>query len=196
LALARHERENVLKDIREIEAPVSIIAARNNSHPVAEELAQAIRDRNVDGFEKAASKSRELSVERQCFQEVDEYLSKLYRSLPRLVECLEQTCNEPYWEERIQGIGDVWHWAQARHWIEDYIRQEDVPALAKRVKQIEDEINSAIAKLASIHAWLFCFSRLQEDHRRHMEAWQQSMRRSGKEQENMRRVIVVRLKST
>jgi len=50
----------------------------------------------------------------------------------------------------------------------------------ERVRQIEDEINGIIAKLASLHAWSFCFSRLKEDHRRHMEAWQQSMRRLGK----------------
>jgi very-short-patch-repair endonuclease len=93
---------------------------------------------------------------------------------------LEQTCNEPYWEKRVQRIGDAWHWAQARYWIEEYIRKEDVPALAKRAKQIEDEINGIIAKLAALHAWSFCFSRLNEDHRRHMEAWQQSMRRLGK----------------
>jgi very-short-patch-repair endonuclease len=66
------------------------------------------------------------------------------------------------------------------YWIEEYIRQEDVPALAKRAKQIEDEINAIIAKLASLHAWSFCVSRLKEDHRRHMEAWQQSIRRLGK----------------
>lgn len=93
---------------------------------------------------------------------------------------MEQTFNEPYWEERIQRIDDAWHWAQARYWIEDYISQEDVPALTKRAKQIEDEINGIIAKLASLYAWSFCFSRLNEDHRRHMEAWQQSMRRLGK----------------
>ncbi|HPS01829.1 MAG TPA: AAA domain-containing protein [Candidatus Sumerlaeota bacterium] len=180
LALVRHEKENIVKDIREIEAPVAIIAARNNAHPVARELVQAIRDRNADGFEKAASKTRELTEDLHRLHDVDENLSELRHHIPQFVECLEQTCNEPYWEERILRIGDAWHWAQARYWIEDYIRQEDVPALAKRVKQIEDEINSAIARLASIHAWTYCFSRLQEDHRRHMEAWQQSMRRLGK----------------
>jgi hypothetical protein len=67
----------------------------------------------------------------------------------------------------------AWHWAQARFWLEEYIRKEDTPSLAKRAKQIEDEINATIAKLASIHAWSFCCSRLKqnEDNLRHMEAW-------------------------
>ncbi len=67
-----------------------------------------------------------------------------------------------------------------RYWIRDYICKADVPALAQRAKQVENEINSIIAKLASLLAWSFCFSRLKEDYRRHMEAWQQSMRRLGK----------------
>ena len=108
---------------------------------------------------------------------MDEYLSNL--RFASAVTKLGTNPQRAYWEEESR------HWrclalGQARYWIEDYIRQEDVPALAKRAKQIEDEINSIIAKLASLHAWSFCFSRLKEDHRRHMEAWQQSMRQLGK----------------
>ena len=121
-----------------------------------------------------------MDKERLRHRKIEKDLKKLRDPLPRLVDSLETTCDEPYWEERIQHIDDAWHWAQARYWIEDYIRREDVPALAKRAKQIEDEVNGIIAKLASLHAWSFCFSRLKEDHRRHMEAWQQSMRRLGK----------------
>jgi very-short-patch-repair endonuclease len=180
LAQARHRKRLAAEEIQGIEVPVSSIAAKSNAHPVANELLHAIRDRKVDTFAHVANKVQDLEKERQRLQKVDEYLSKLRRLLPSLTDELTRTCGEPYWDERLQHIGDAWHWAQARYWIEDYIRQEDVPALAKRAKQIEDEINHCIAKLASLHAWSFCFSRLKEDHRRHMEAWQQSMRRLGK----------------
>ena len=180
LALARIHRRIAAEEIQRVEVPVSSIAAKNNAHPVTKELLIAIRDRNVDGYAHISNKIQDLDKERLRLRKVEEYLKKLRHLRPRIADCLETTCNEPYWEERIQRIGDAWHWAQARYWIEDYIRQEDVPALAKRAKQIEDEVNSIIAKLASLHAWSFCFSRLKEDHRRHMEAWQQSMRRLGK----------------
>ncbi len=180
LALARIRKRLATEDIQSIETPISHMAARGGAHPVTNDLLSAIRSRDVDKFAWCVNTIQDSEKQRQRLQKVDEYLSKLRRLLPQFTKSLEQTCNEPYWEERVQRIGDAWHWAQARYWIEEYIRQEDVPAIAKRAKQIEDEINSIIAKLAALHAWSFCFSRLNEDHRRHMEAWQQSMRRLGK----------------
>jgi hypothetical protein len=180
LALASIHRHITAEEIQRIEVPVSSIAAKRNAHPVTKELLIAIRDRNFDGFAQSINKIQDLDKERLRFREVEKYLKKLRHLLPRFADCLEATYYEPYWEERIQRIGDAWHWAQARYWIDEYIRQEDVPALSKRAKQIEDEVNGIIAQLASLHAWSFCFSRLKEEHRRHMEAWQQSMRRLGK----------------
>lgn len=180
LALARIRKRLASEEIQGVEAPISRMAAKGGAHPVTNDLLSAIRSRDIEKFALGANTILNLEEQRQRLRNVDEDLSKLRSLLPQFTQSLEQTCNEPYWEERVQRISDAWHWAQARYWIEDYIRQGDVPALVKRAKQIEDEINSIIAKMASLHAWSFCFSRLNEDHRRHMEAWQQSMRRLGK----------------
>ena len=180
LALARINKRLASEEIQGVEDPIARMAAKGCAHPVTSDLLITIRSRDMEKFSHCAAKVQELEKQRQHLQKMDENLSNLRRLLPQLTQSLEQTCNEPYWEERVLRIGDAWHWAQARYWIEDYIRQEDGPALVKRAKQIEDEINSIISKLASLHAWSFCFSRLKEDHRRHMEAWQQSMRRLGK----------------
>lgn len=180
LALSRIRKRLATEEIQSVEAPISRMASTDSAHPVTSELLAAIRSRDVDTFARCVNTIRDMEKQRQHLQKVDEYLSKLDRLLPQFTRSLVQTCNEPYWEERVQSICDAWRWAQARYWIDQYIRKEDVPALSKRAKQIEDEINSIIAKLASLHAWSFCFSRLKEDHRRHMEAWQQSMRRLGK----------------
>ncbi|ABA57432.1 Superfamily I DNA and RNA helicases and helicase subunits-like protein [Nitrosococcus oceani ATCC 19707] len=180
LALARISKQLAAAELQGIETPISRIAAGGNAHPVTIHVLHAIRDRERDGFAQCMSKIQDLEKQYQYLLKRDEDLSKLRQLLPQLADCLERTCNEPYWEERVRHIGNAWHWAQARYWIGDYIRREDVPALGKRVKQIDDTINDIIAKLASLHAWSFCFSRLTESHRRHMEAWQQSMRRLGK----------------
>jgi hypothetical protein len=180
LAQARRGKRIAAEELRSLEARLSFIVRIRNQHPVTNEFLQAIRDRDVDGFAQVANNVQNLEKERRRLEETNEYLSRLHRVLPRLTDQLKQTSNEPFWSERLQHIGDAWRWEQARQWIEEYIRQEDVPALNERAKQIDDEINNIIAKLASLHAWSFCFSRLKEDHRRHMEAWQQSMRRLGK----------------
>lgn len=171
LALAHIRKRLALEEIQSVEAPISRMAAKRNVHPVVHDLLSAVRGRNIDGCAQSMNKIQEVEKQRQHLQKVDKDLSELRRELPRLTDCLERTYNEPYWEERTQHITDAWHWAQARYWIDEYIQQEDVPALAKRAKQIEDEINTIIAKLAALRAWSFCFKRMEEPHRRHMEAW-------------------------
>lgn len=180
LALARIHKRIVTEEIQTTEAPIARMVEEDSVHPVTSAVLSAIRNRDMDRFAQCTNTIQDLEKQRHLLQQVDTYLSKLRSSLPQLVASLEQTCKEPYWEERIERLTDAWHWAQARYWIEEYIRQEDVPALAMRSKQIEDAINNSIAKLASLHAWSFCFSRLEESHRRHMEAWKQSMRKLGK----------------
>ncbi len=184
-AMARINKKLAIEEIQSIEMSISSLTANIGAHPITNDLLNTIRRRDIDRFASCSNIIQNLDKQRLRLRKVDEYISKLGRLLPQFTKSLEQTCNEPVWKERIQSIGDAWHWAQARYWIKDYIRKEDVPALAKRAKQIEDDINRIIAKLASLHAWSFCFSpdsprKIEDRHRRHMEAWQQSMRRLGK----------------
>lgn len=180
LALARSRKRRIAMEIRKIKYQVTQVAAKGNKHPITENLLQCIRSRDLVEYARCFEQVQDLENQRQRLQELDKKLSQLSSLLPQLTKTIEQTCNEPHWEDRIQRFSDAWHWAQARYWVEDYIRKEDMPALTTRARQLEDEINSILAKLASLHAWSFCFSRLKEDHRRHMESWKQSMRLLGK----------------
>nr|VFK49442.1 MAG: Protein of unknown function (DUF559) [Candidatus Kentron sp. TC] len=172
----RKVEDEILRHMQSTEA----LLAQSNTHPVVTDLRTAIQNRNVDELGHANEKIRELSSRKKQMDRADKITERIRSYLPKLTDELQKTHGEPHWEERNRHIGDAWRWAQARYWLEEYINQEDAPALAKRAKQIEDEIGGIIAELASLHAWSFCFSRLEEDHRRHMEAWQQSMRRLGK----------------
>ncbi len=175
LALVFYEKRRAYKKIKDIEALVSSIADGSDAHPIASELLEAIRQRDKDGYAQAMDKVQTLRLERERVQKLDEYLLELAADLPSLVEDLKRNPESACWDERLSMINDAWHWAQARHWIEEYIRKEDLPALAQRAKQIEDEINATIAKLASLRAWSYCFSRLEEGHRRNMKAWQKNV---------------------
>lgn len=200
LALVRIQERLAKEEIQKVEASISRFAASSDNvhpvkanwykrmsivtnskvHPVTDDLLGAIRGRDVAKFTRCVSKIDDLNRQLQRLQTMDEYLSKLRRLLPDFTKSLEETSNEPYWDERVESISNAWQWAQARYWIEEYISKQDVQALTSRSKQIEDEIGANIARLAALHAWSFCFSRLKEEHRRHMEAWQQSIRRLGK----------------
>jgi len=180
LALAHRKNCQINEEIQRTEASLLVLVTKNDAHPVVKKLLHAIQTRNVQEYSGGWNEIQELETERLRLKKLDEELKKLRQHLPKLTEELEQTCNDPCWDLRISQIQNAWYWAQARHWIEEYLRKDDAPSLDIRARQIENEINSTIAGLASLYAWSFCFSRLKENHRRHMAAWQQSMRHLGK----------------
>ena len=156
------------------------IVGKTDSHPVMGDVLSAVRHRDVEEYKKVVNAIRSLEKEFQLMRESDAGIDRLRQSLPSLANQLESTCNDSDWDARIQQVNEAWHWAQARFWVDDYIKEEDAPSLSRRVRQIENEIARVTAQLAADHAWSFCFSRLRDTHRRHMIAWQLSMRRLGK----------------
>lgn len=179
-AIARINRIRAANEITQIESPVAILAARSDAHPLTKKLLEAIRVREIDAFAHSHALIEQLNREKAFARWIEATLRTIRQVIPNLAEDISQNYSDSCWNDRIKLFPQAWRWAQACTWIQEYIRKEDAPSLASRERQIEDEIGSIIAHIASLRAWLFCFSRMKETHRRHMEAWQQSMRRLGK----------------
>jgi hypothetical protein len=180
LALVRQDREGVAARLRKIEDSIAAVADRGDVHAVFSELLRAVQDRNARKFVQVSEAFRCLRKEREQLQELDDEVDRLRHTMGGIIETLLETCTEPAWDSRVETIEDAWRWDQARYWVEEHACQGDVSNLTERAQQIAGEIGHAIASLAALRAWSYCFSRLTEDHRRHMEAWQQSMRKLGK----------------
>jgi len=153
---------------------------RNKVHAVTNELLDTIRSRNVGAFASCCAKIEELAQEKESSYFVDKTLSKLRQAAPHLAQNLSLNYTDTIWDDQIKMLPHAWRWAQARTWMYSYINKEDTPSLERRVQQVESEISRIIAHIASLKAWSFCFNRMNENHRRHMEAWQQEIRRIGK----------------
>ena len=179
-ALASRDKNRATENIRKLQEPVVALAGRANSHPVTGKILSAICSHDVDGYRQAVNETQRLVEESRLLQNLDGKMDHLRRLVPNLTADVENTCNYSHWNERIHRIGDAWHWAQAKFWVDEYITKEDSPSLSIRSRQIEDEINKVTAKLAELYAWAFCLNRLEGNHRSHMVAWQQAMRRLGK----------------
>jgi hypothetical protein len=171
---------NARYEIEQVDSPIASFAAKANTHPVTKELLESIRSRNIDAYARAYAKIRELDREKQCARWVDKTLQTIKDVAPNLADGLSQNPADTSWNERIKLFPDAWRWAIARTWLQDYIRKEDAPSLERREHQIESEISRILAHIASLKAWSFCFTRMNEEHRRHMEAWQQEIRKIGK----------------
>jgi hypothetical protein len=178
--LAKMEMRNAGREIAQVESPVEALAAKVNAHPVTKDLLRAIRARSVDDYARAFSMIETLNHERETARWAEQMIQKVEQFAPRLAGDLSTNSRDSRWDERIRLLPEAWRWAQARTWLQEYINREDVQSLARRQHQLEEEIGKTIAHIASLRAWSFCFCRMREEHRRHMEAWRQAMRRLGK----------------
>lgn len=177
---ARINKSKAENEFIKLLSPIATIASKSSSHPLTKELLSAIRLRNIDAYNIVRSKIEQLGQEKKFALWVQSILKILKKYAPLLSEELLLNPENTVWNERIHNLYDAWHWSQARYWLEDYIRKEDAPSLEERALQIEDEIGKIIAQIASLRAWSFCFSRMKDEHRRHMESWQQEIRKLGK----------------
>ena len=180
LALAKLNKGKAEAAIREVILPIQSLSKEHAVHPVVFELLTSIENRSADGFVKAKQRLLKLEEELALLKETERLREKIDRYTPVMVANILESCDEEYWVVRLQAIEKIWSWARAKSWMNDFINKEDAIGLAQRVTQIESGIEAATAKLASNKAWSFCFSRMSGEHRREMEAWQQSMRRLGK----------------
>ncbi len=180
LALLCKEKAAHTNKFQILEASLTMLASNGISHPVTDNLRDAVRERNAEDYAHAWSKVDNLSESRKTLHEVENILSKLRAYAPVMTAELERDYNNPVWDSRIGHLKDAWQWMQAKTWIGEKLNQTDSASLNQRIKQIEEKINKLIAYLASSHAWSKCFSRLEDHHRRHMKAWSQSMKKLGK----------------
>ncbi|MFH1717383.1 MAG: AAA domain-containing protein [Planctomycetota bacterium] len=174
-ALSKIQRTQAQNELKKEESWIASWTTKSSAHALTGQLLEAIQSRNINAFACGCAKIEELGQLRKSASWVDEALQKVEQVAPDLANNLSVSCRDAMWDERIKMLSDAWRWAQARTWLRKYICKEDAPSLERREHQIESEINRIIAHIASLKAWSFCFSRMREHHRRHMENWRLMM---------------------
>lgn len=154
--------------------------SENDIHEVVYEMKEAIRICDKKAYTQAIRKINRNNSERDKIGEMDNSLILLDKYLPKLHNELLQTHSEKYWDERFEQLSDAWFWKQAKTYITEQFLKEDIVSLEKRLRQIDQEIHAKTASIASDLSWDFCFSRLEDQHRREMISWQQSIKKLGK----------------
>ena len=180
LALTRRQRQQACEKLKGLEKRLRSIASDSQAHPVVASMLNAIHERDVEKYTVALSHIHKLTEDRNRLKLIDGHVARLSSLIPNLMDELKRNCMDPEWDERIKHFEEAWRWARAKHWVEQFVRSDDLPNLNNRAKQIEDEIGDILESLASIKAWSYCFGRLNTEHERSMEAWRQAMNRLGK----------------
>jgi len=179
VVLAQIDYLAVNKKLAEFQNSLSDFAARSNAHPINGYILEAFHKRDSDAYCKLLEEVIELNKKAEDVNKKRQLIGKLAETAPNLAGNLA-CCNETkLWSDRLNQLDKAWAWAQGTTWLDNFLNA-DIDSLERHTKRLDEEIRSDLADLASAKAWQFCFARMQEDHRRHLMSWQQSMKRLAK----------------
>lgn len=167
------------EEIKQLEWELTTLSSRNAAHPIGKELLQAVINRKSTLYSELIDRTHALRQQVSRVQNKKKIINKILTSAPKLANDLSHCSDSQSWLGKIENLQQAWSWARAKSWVEQFL-SEDIESLERHSNRLADEIRKDLASLASIRAWNFCFSRMKEDHRRHLMAWQQAMRKLGK----------------
>ncbi|MEW6448798.1 MAG: AAA domain-containing protein [Bacillota bacterium] len=177
--LAQLELMEIRKEREKMEAHLSALATRHGAHPIVGEIMQTFKRRDINAYYSLVAQVRGLRQKAASVNKKRQMIVRLAKEAPQLANILAR-CSEPHeWSKRLKNLDKAWAWARAKSWLEEFL-ESDSESLERHSRRLDDEIRRNLAELASLKAWSFCFSRMQEEHRRHLIAWQQAMKRGGK----------------
>jgi len=176
-----YDLEKVKTEIERILS--SIFVFKSNTllvHPLTEDLFDAVKERNVEKYTLVLNEINAFSLEIEAFEKTNAMFHSLTETIPVFAEKILGNFEDLDFEKNIYQFEHAWNWVRVKAWLELVLKKEDVESLENRVKQIEREMNDQLAELASLKAWEFCFSRMEDSHRRHLMGWQQAIKKIGK----------------
>jgi len=151
-----------------------------NYHSLTSNLLDSIKTRDIESYSSIIKEFSEIKQKKNNLLEIRSILSKLSDYAPNLVNKLLASPTNPKWNIKLNNLHKAWNWSRANSWFDNFLNSEDTQSLERRRNQIDDIITSKLTELTASLSWSFCFSRMQEQHRRHLMVWQQSIKRIGK----------------
>jgi very-short-patch-repair endonuclease len=179
IVLAQINSIEINKKIVQLQISFSDFTTPSNAHPIAGRISKAFQERDSETYCKLLEEAEVLSKTAESVKKKRQLIGKLAEKAPNLAGHLAR-CNETQiWAERIRQLPQAWAWAQGNTWLDEFLKA-DLVSLERHSNDLETDIRKDLADLASMKAWQFCFDRMNEEHRRHLMSWQQSMKKMGK----------------
>lgn len=179
IVLAQIDYIAINSHLTQLQNSLSGFSARRNAHPINSRISEAFHKRESDTYCKLLEDAAALRKKAEDVNKKSQLIAKLAAIAPNLAGHLVCCSETKLWSDRINQLDKAWAWAQGNTWLDNFLKA-DLDSLERHTKRLDEDTRSDIAALASLKAWQFCFARMQEDHRRHLMSWQQSMKKLGK----------------
>ena len=176
--ISRYNFGTINSKLRQYIQKIESVASLPNAHPFAHEALSIIKQGKTRLYPNLMNKIGDLNSRSKRIKRIKDLLNRLSEFAPIFAKQLWVDPQKS--AEHLQSIDNVWGWARANSWLQDFLNKDELPSLELLLQQIDADIKSKLAELSANLAWKFCFSRLEETHRRHLMGWQQAIKKVGK----------------
>ena len=183
-AMTAARLEEQLQEIRARADDVTILATstarREDCHFLVGNLGAAVQSRNKDAYRETYDALRAVIKTRELLRHRDALALRLEAVAPSLASELKSRREDAVWDARMSDFHRAWNWARANRWLQR-LSDPNAPSMAAvKLRRWRRKVLSCREELASAKAWRFCLTRLTEEERQHLEAWQVEMKLVGK----------------
>ena len=176
--IVNNDFRKISKELHQHIKKIETFANRPNAHAIAKKALPIIKNWNAEVYNKYLLEIAELNNRLAHAKWVNNTMDELSKFAPILAAELSAEPNNQEWEVRLKQFEDAWAWARANSWLRDFLNKEDLPSLERRLKQIDNSIQTKLEELSAICAWKFCFSRMGEHERQHLISWQRENKKT------------------
>jgi very-short-patch-repair endonuclease len=170
--IVNNDFRKISKELHQHVKKIETFANRPNAHAIAKKALTIIKNWNAEVYNKYLLEIANLNKRLAHAKWVKNTMNELSKFAPMLVAELSTEPNNQGWEVRLKQFEYAWAWARANSWLRDFLNKEDLPSLERRLKQIDNSIQTKLEELSAIRAWKFCFSRMGNHQRQHLIGWQ------------------------
>lgn len=156
------------------------LAPMRDAVPAVKVAAAALEAWAADEYESAYADLLQATEANVVLARLREQLDVVRSAAPALVDALEQSPDDPLWEQRLTELHEAWAW---RAWDTRVREQTDARAEERWREQLrlaESEERRLLRQLASNRGWDHCVSRLTPHEKTYLALYSQAVRRAGK----------------
>ena len=179
-AASEHTFERARAAIEGIIQNIRIVQSSPRAHSLNQELLTALEGRNTKVLAQCLEKLELLEKGRESLLRRNELQEQLNRCAPKLGHQLQSTFTDNIWDQRARSIEAAWAWKQADRWLTRFRYEHNEIKLETELKQLSEDEQKTVAKLAAAKAWDNCLRSLTEYRRNNLIAWATTMKKIGK----------------
>lgn len=149
-------------------------------HPIAQQLAQTSKHRDVPEYSKLYTELQDLIQVQQRLYDRDRLLNMLEETLPPLCRELQLNPGSSDWDARIANFVDSWNWKRADKWHKRLSDPNEPKRVSQQLAVERQTIEKTLGEIASEKAWQHCMDRITQHQSQHLKAWKLAIEKIGK----------------